>query len=409
MRSLGLAFALSWLPVTVQAQVGSCLSLTTRPSAVAPGYAVHVLSAFAQGEDVAVLGWPAYEMNHDSADEIRITDSLFAGIVVRSGAAPRKIPRPFPARSFEEPWLVSLTDRGARLLFLISVPQREPLARRDSIEIWSGVLNGTTWSDLNHLVTVGGRARLHTQAVPAVFRHGDSVTFAFGETRSESPVDGVTLLTWSNERWTVQRDTTVWHWIDYVDFAPHRDTVWMASIGMPRAVVRAGGWRSGNSVYVTKHNGSGWNAPVRIADGTSTGLFEPRLLSVADGLYLAWREDSDGARSLRWRGLSAGTDTTPRERPIVSRVTPGSGAWRDILTFTTDDTTGVIARPGAGGLVELGRLRVGERLPPLVVAGPRGPIAVTLTPAAEDPEISIVGIFDLRCALGPARPDPYRR
>jgi hypothetical protein len=59
--------------------------------------------------------------------------------------------------------------------------------------------------------------------------------------------------------------------------------------------------------------------------------------------------------------------------------------------------------------VELGRLRVAQRLPPLVVSGPRGPIAVTLTPTPGDPEFDIVSIFDLRCALGPARPDPYRR
>jgi hypothetical protein len=291
----------------------------------------------------------------------------------------------------------------------VSVPRRVPIPSRDSVEIWTGVLNGTTWSDLEHVLTVGGVARLHTQVVPAAFRHGDSVMFAFGETRRDSRVDGLTLLTASRDQWTVQRDTTLWRWIDYVDFARHRDTLWMATIGMSRAAERADGWLSKNSVYVTRYHGSGWSEPVRIVDGTTKSLHEPRLLRVQEGLYLTWSEDHETGRSLHWRGLTSGTDSATRVRAVHSRVTPGSGAWRDLITFTTDDTTGVIARPGVGGLMELGRLRVSHRLPPLVVTGPRGPIAVTLSPTPEDHESSVVSIFDLRCALGPARPDPYRR
>lgn len=409
MRWLGSALMLLGIPLTVQAQAGSCLSLATQPRVVAPGLAVHVLSAFAQGEDVSVLGWPAYDVARDTAGEHRVVDSLFAGVVVRANGVAQKIPVPFPGRSFEEPWLVRLSDRGARLLFLVSVPRREPLSSRDSIEIWTGMLSGTKWSDLTRLMTVGGMARLHTQSVPAAFRHADSVLFAFGETRQYSRVDGLTFLTATKDKWSVERDTTLWRWIDYVDLTQHHDTLWMAAIGMSRAVERASGWSSNNSVYVSRQTRSGWSEPVRIADGTTKNLHEPRLHRQPEGLYVSWWEDGQSGRLLHVRGLTAGTDTTTRVTVIRSRLTPGSGAWRDILTFTTDDTTGVIARPGPGGLAEVGRLRVSQRLPPLVVSGPRGPIAVTLTPTPDDPELSVVSIFDLRCALGPARPDPYRR
>jgi hypothetical protein len=409
-RSLALAAAPWCVPLVASAQSGSCVNADSPPLAAAPGYGVHVLSAFARGEDITVLGWPIYQSERDGKGGYRVLDSLFAGVIVRAGAPARKVPLPMPGRPFEEPWLVDVSERGARFLFVVSVPRRVPVVDRDSAEIWMGTLDGTRWTDLEHIVTIGGNTPLHSQSIPAAFVEGDSVSFYFGENFPETVFDGISRLVSRRGRWEIVRgDTTVWNWVDYVDLARHRDTLWLATVGMSRAAHRAGDWLTANSVYVTRWLGSGWERPVRLADGTGRFLLEPRLISTDEGLYLAWRETEAGGRSIHWRGLTAGTDTTIRRRQVVSRLTAGFGAWRDVITFSEDDHIGVIARPVAGGLLELARVRAAERLPPVIVSGPRGPIAVTITPTAEDPDVDVVHVFDLSCALGPARPDPRRR
>ncbi len=394
----------------------ACLGVSAAPLAMARGYNVNPLAAFTHGDAVTVLGWPAYRVARDTAGatrgQYRAVDSLFAGVIVRGAEAPRTVPLPLAGRGFEEPYVLRVEGATARILFVVPRPVPAGAQRPDSLEIWSGVLSGTEWSELEHLMTFGGGALLGTQVVTGAAADSAGVTFAFGEFDASGD-GGITELTRRAGKWTRSRDATQMWSVIYLDAARIGDRWYRAMIGVSRTVESEPAGSASGRLYLSGLDEQGWSTPQLAALGTATSLGEPRLVRGPDGLRVAWLEFAESGRVLRWRDFDtadgaatvAANGGATGSLPVVGRLTPGQGPWRDVLAFAISPDTGVLATPVAGGWVERGRLPISIGLPPLVFSGPRGPLALVLAPAADDPEVEIIQIFDLRCALGGPRRD----
>ncbi len=400
MRAVGMLSALG--PALLGAQKPACLSVSSAPMALARGFNVNPLAAFAHGDAVTVLGWPAYRVARTGVGAYRAVDSLFAGVIVRGAEAPRTVPLPLPGRGFEEPYVLGREGRKASILFVVPRPIPAGAQRADSLEIWSGELDGTVWSGLEHLLTFGGGALLGTQVVTGAAVESGSVTFAFGE-YLENDEPGITELTRRAGRWTKRTDGGQMRSVIYLDAARIGDRWYRAMIGMSRNVFSEPPGLARGRLYVSTFGDRGWSAPELIAVGTDASIGEPRLVRGTAGPRLAWLEFAESGRVLRWRDLEAASGSTGGSRPVVGRLTPGQGPWRDVLAYAISSDTGVIATPSVDGWAELGRLPISLGLPPLVFSGPNGPLALVLAPAADDPEVEIIQLFDLRCALGGPR------
>jgi hypothetical protein len=388
----------------------ACLGVSSAPLAMARGYNVNPLAAFAHEGAVTVLGWPAFRVARDGVGATRGTyravDSLFAGVVVRGDEAPRTIPLPIPGRGFEEPYVLGVEGGTARILFVVPRPLRAGAQRPDSLEIWSGDLDGTRWSGLEHRMTFGGGTLLGTQVVTGAALDSGQVTFAFGEFVAQGE-PGITELTRRGGRWTRSTDATRMRSVIYLDAARIGDRWYRAMVGISRTAESEPPGSARGRLYLSTLDERGWSRPQLVATGTDASLGEPRLLRAPGGLRVAWLEFTERGRVLRWRDLGASaeaaTGAATGSRPVVGRLTPGQGPWRDVLAFAVSPDTGVLATPAVGGWVERGRLPISLGLPPLVFSGPEGPLALVLAPAADDPEVEIIQVFDLRCALGGPR------
>lgn len=407
MRSL-YRLLLAMVPaISASAQdTGVCGDGTPQPFRIAHGFAVNPLAAFERAGEVTVLGWPAYQTDKPRPGAARVVDSLFAGVLIRDSSPPERIPLPLPGRAFEEPYVLRVTQRGAEILFHVPRPQPRNDLRPDSIEIWSGHLAGAHWSGLQRLATVDGHPLMGTQLVADVWRTDGEVEYAFGGRDSLSSVDGLFTLRNAFGRWSLERDTLRLSKVLYVDVARLRSGWTQALIGSPRRIgARGGGWEM--ALLVATRTENGWSSYSTVAVVGDAWVTEPRLVQGADGEYLAWLDMSrPGARMLRAQSLGDPRPNDALTRVVVGRITAGTTPWRDVLAIATHPDTGVLTMPSAAGWRDLLSLPISMGVPPLLVSGDGGPIAVTLTPDPLDSEVEVIHLFDLRCALGGPRPFP---
>lgn len=385
---------------------GACGAGLQRAIQIAHGFAVNPLAAFERSGTVTVLGWPAYRTDKPRPGAAREVDSLFAGVLLGRSQPPVSIPLPLPGRAFEEPYLLRLTRRGAEILFHVPRPLPPDDVRPDSIEIWTGTLDGSRWSRIQHLATVDGGPLLGTQLVSEVWRSDSEVEYAFGGRDDRSPVDGLFILRHALGRWRLDRDTARLSTVHYVDVGRLRSGWKQALIARTRQMARVPNG-SATAILVADRTGQQWSEYSTIALLGDDWFVEPRLVQGTDREFVAWMDLSvPGQRTLRAQTLDSPRRNDALTRPVVGRLTAGSGPWRDVLSIATHPDTGVLTTPTETGWRDLLRLPISMGVPPLVVSGVDGPVAVTLAPDPLDSEVEVIHLFDLRCALGGPRPFP---
>lgn len=355
---LGLLFA----PIRVGAQV-PCdppprLAFGTRYRWVTP------LAVASRGADIVVLGENGFDL-HGRAPAIPLppVDSNIAGFVLREGKEALAVPRPFPERGFEGPYVIEGGRDWTRVLFDIPVPRREFGRMPASLEIWTGVIRGTAWQELRHLLTVDGHSRLTPQHANPPFRWDGATWLAFGLSDPTRWTNGITSLGFADGAWRIERDTSAVVYAGYLEHFVDNERLLRVVIGSVRTGANSKDYLP-SGIVVQEHEYRRWWPPRLVVRGDSSIYAEPHIIRAVDGLYLAWRTLGNGPEGIRWRGLSPGTDTAMHETASEGRLGHSMNLGSRVLTFAIPSDSAVIAT------IERGALRVHVTLPTVVMMPP---------------------------------------
>lgn len=366
------------------------------PVPITPGFFVASDVAAPLGDRWVVLA--RWANRYDLSDFRRHSDTSMPGVVLGRDGRARPIPPPFPSRFTLWPWAAGQTARGPRFLLPVS-DARGNFGAADSIDIYAGVFDGRRWRDLSRVHRVYSPDVFTGEATVDPILVGDTTVLVMRETGLPGRSWFLTTLRLHGGRWTVERDSSFGMHIHGVDLVTYGGERWLAVVGSPRASWPTNGMLP-RTLHVSRWRDGRWSQPERVP-GASVYDGDARFLPTAEGLYIAWASSEvPFDRTLHWRGLTPGADTTTHSLKIEGRAMRGSPPWQDVLVYAVDSSTTVVGRPGPGGMRELTRLPALGGRAPHVMGTRSAPFAFGIADQRLDPQgRTALFVYDLRCAL----------
>lgn len=357
------------------------------------------------GADLLIFGQGAITVVESRGSSKYTPDRSMAGFVLKRDGSRVPVEQPVKGSFLIAARTLALHPDTALVVFRAARSAILADSEDDSVHLWSGRFTRRGWGQVRRVSSFGSAARMGREATGDMVRHDGEILMAFRDSVNEYLHNVVTMAHVHGDALSVEHVNLnqVLLGVAYTTIGVHEGVLHLAiSALIPEN-------RSDESVpadiWTSKRTPAGWSPIERAVDGLYANMLtEPRFLSTADGMVLAWQERIDGRHLLQWKLMSDGQKTVVHTKDVTGSPVQGQAPFHHLMTAPVNDSTAEVLQLTGRGHRVLATVPILRNYAPMLAGSAARPMLLSVAPTSVPGSTAELRAFELRCAAANLRP-----